>query len=149
MIPFDELKEFLDSKVLQYNNPAFIEVDPIQIPHRFSKKEDIEIMGLLMATIAWGNRKSIITNGEKLIKIMGNDPHEFILNYTTPKTLIPFVHRTFNATDLDFFFRSLKDIYQKSTLESLFSNHNEIVGVKGRIVNFRNEFFCSRTRKSQ
>jgi uncharacterized protein (TIGR02757 family) len=142
MIPFDELKEFLDSKVEQYNNPAFIEVDPIQIPHRFSKKEDIEIMGLIMATIAWGNRKSIITNGEKLIKIMGNNPHEFILNYTTPKTLIPFVHRTFNATDLDFFFRSLKEIYQKSTLESLFLSNDEIGGVKGRIVNFRNEFFA-------
>ena len=64
------------------------------------------------------------------------------MNYTTPKTLIPFVHRTFNATDLDFFFRSLKDIYQKSTLESLFSTHGEIAGVKGRIVNFRNEFFA-------
>ena len=141
MLPLDELKVFLDSKVQQYNNPNFIDVDPIQIPHQFSKKEDIEIMGLLMATIAWGNRKSIITNGEKLIKIMGNNPHEFILNYQTPKQLIPFVHRTFNAVDLDFFFRSLKNSYQKNTLESLFEIHAEIPGVKGRIVNFRTRFF--------
>lgn len=137
-----ELKEFLDQKVRQYNTPAFLDADPIQIPHQFSKKEDIEIMGFIMATIAWGNRKSILTNGEKLIKIMGNDPHAFILDYKTPKnTFIPFVHRTFNAVDLDYFFRALQSIYkQHASLEALFSEHSELTGVKGRIVNFRNRF---------
>lgn len=137
---FKELKEFLDFKVEQYNTPNFIAEDPISIPHRFSKKEDIEITGFIMATIAWGNRKSILSNGDKLIKIMGNDPHEFVMNYQSPKTLIPFVHRTFNSTDLDFFFRSLKSIYEKGTLEDLFQSHPEEIGVKSRIINFRNQF---------
>ncbi len=137
---FKELKEFLDFKVEQYNTPNFIAADPISIPHRFTKKEDIEITGLIMATIAWGNRKSILSNGDKLLKIMGNDPHEFVMNYQSPKTLIPFVHRTFNSTDLDFFFRSLKKIYEQGSLEDLFEIHPEEIGVKGRIIQFRNQF---------
>ena len=76
------LKEYLDEKAEFYNRPRFIGTDPIQIPHRFSQKEDIEIIGFLIATIAWGNRKSIITNGNLLVKIMGNSPFDFILNFT-------------------------------------------------------------------
>lgn len=141
MLDLKELKEFLDFKVEIYNTPAFIAEDPIEIPHRFTKKEDIEITGLIMATIAWGNRKSILSNGEKLVKIMGNDPHEFVMNYQTPKTtLIPFIHRTFNSTDLDFFFRSLRSIYERGSLEDLFQIHPEEEGVKGRIIHFRNQF---------
>lgn len=140
MLNLSELKEFLDAKAEQYNHPDFISSDPIQIAHQFSKKEDIEIISLLVATIAWGNRKSIITNGEKLVQIMGNQPHEFVLNYqSSPK--LNFVHRTFNAIDLDFFFRSLNSIYTTNrNLESLFTAHSDIPGVKGRIVNFRTQF---------
>jgi len=69
-----ELKEFLDEKVELYNNPNFIESDPIQIPHSYSLKEDIEIAGFLAATIAWGNRKMIITNAKKMVDLMGNSP---------------------------------------------------------------------------
>ena len=78
----NELKEFLDFKVEQYENLTFISSDPIQIPHLYTRKEDIEIMGFLLATIAWGNRKSIITNGKKLVEIMENEPFEFIKNYS-------------------------------------------------------------------
>ena len=65
-IPLSELKEFLDEKSVLYNKPKFIDSDPISIPHQFSKKQDIEISGFLSATIAWGNRKSIIKNAQKL-----------------------------------------------------------------------------------
>lgn len=140
MMPFEELKEFLDFKYQEFNTPAFIEADPIQIPHQFSKREDIEIMGFLMATLAWGNRKSIITNGERLVKMMQGDPISFILDYQTPKQLNPFVHRTFNATDLDFFFRSLRRIYENGGMEPLFAPHPEIEGMKGRISRFRSLF---------
>lgn len=143
MISGKDLKEFLDQKAEEYNTPKFIESDPIQIPHRFSKKEDIEITGLIISTIAWGNRKSIINNGEKLISIMGGQPHDFIMNYTSPNQPIPFVHRTFNHEDLDFFFRALRSVYEQGSLEQLFDNHHEIKGVKGRIVNFRNHFFMT------
>ena len=77
-----ELKEFLDQKATQYNTLDFIGTDPIQIPHHFKEKQDIEISGFLIATIAWGNRKSIITNGQRLLDIMGNSPYDFVQNYT-------------------------------------------------------------------
>ena len=77
-----ELKDFLDSKVEQYNHPRFLESDPIQIPHRFSKKEDIEISAFLTATIAWGNRKSIINNANKMMQLLQNSPYDFVLNHT-------------------------------------------------------------------
>lgn len=139
MLNFQELKEFLDQKAEEFNNPNFIETDPIQIPHRFSKKEDIEIIAFIIATIAWGNRKSIITNGEKLIHLMGNHPHEFVMNYDSNKDF-KFVHRTFNEIDLDFFFRSLHEIYKKSSLEKLFSDSFEDKKLKNRIFNFREQF---------
>jgi len=88
-----ELKEFLDEKVLQYNHPKFIESDPIQIPHQFSKKEDIEIAGFLTATIAWGNRKSIINNARRMMQLLDNVPHDFIINHQDKdlEALKPFV----------------------------------------------------------
>jgi uncharacterized protein (TIGR02757 family) len=138
---FDELKEFLDFKAALYENVAFLESDPIQLPHRFERKEDIEIIGFLIATIAWGNRKSIIKSGETLIKIMENDPFHFIQNYREGSVVHSgFVHRTFNAFDLDFFFQSLKHLYACGGLEQAFGNSNEFPGVKGRIINFRNSF---------
>ncbi len=141
----EELREYLDFKAEQYNTRDFIESDPIQLPHRFSKKEDIEIVAFLISTIAWGQRKSIIKNGERLIEIMEHNPHEFILNYTSRP--LEFVHRTFNAIDLDFFFRSLRNIYEKGGLEKAFSPHPEIEGVKGRIVNFRDVFLSTEHEK--
>lgn len=137
-----ELKEYLDFKVTQYNNAAFIKDDPIQLPHRFSKKEDIEIIGFLSAQIAWGKRSMIIKSGEKLIEIMGESPHEYILNYKGNHKH-KFVHRTFNAIDLDFFFRSLQNIYNNGGLENAFAQHPEIEGIKGRIISFRNAFLES------
>lgn len=134
----EELREYLDFKSEQYNTRAFIESDPIQLPHRFSKKEDIEIVSFLVSTIAWGQRGTIIKNGERLIDIMENDPQNFILSYTSRK--LEFVHRTFNAVDLDFFFRSLRNIYENGGLEKAFSPHAEIEGIKGRIVHFRERF---------
>ena len=78
----EELKEFLDTKVDQYNLPFFLESDPIQIPHKFSAKEDIEISAFLTATIAWGNRKSIINNAHKMISLLDYAPLDFVLNHT-------------------------------------------------------------------
>ena len=134
-----ELKDFLDFKAEQYENPAFLEYDPIQIPHKFSQKEDIEIIGFLVATIAWGNRKSIISNGNKICEIMGNSPYDFIMNYKK-NSQVKFVHRTFNSSDLEFFFHALHTIYKTGDLESAFcGNFNDKV-VKNYISNFRQLF---------
>jgi uncharacterized protein (TIGR02757 family) len=118
-----DLKSFLDEKVVQYNQPFFIESDPIQIPRLFTQKEDIEIAGFLTATIAWGNRLSIINNARKLVLLMDGQPHNFVLNASAHdlKTLQRFVHRTFNADDCIFFVRSLQNIYKNhGGLESVF-----------------------------
>lgn len=119
-----DLKTFLDEKVYQYNTTHFIDDDPISIPHRFSKKEDIEISGFLTATISWGQRPVILKNASQLIKRMDNSPHDFIIHFQ-PKDLSAFrnfVHRTFNGEDCTFFLQSLKRIYQeKKSLEVLFT----------------------------
>ena len=75
-----ELKEYLDFKSEEFNNAAFIIDDTISIPHLFSKKEDIESIGLIMATISWGQRKTIIKNGHQLVDLMGHSPFDFIMN---------------------------------------------------------------------
>ena len=119
-----DLKAFLDSKVDQYNNLRFIESDPIQVPHQFSRKEDIEISGFLTASIAWGNRKSIITNAKRMMVLVDNDPYNFIVNHRDRdlKPLLSFVHRTFNGEDFIQFVESLKHIYCKHNgLEALFA----------------------------
>ncbi len=134
-----ELKDFLDFKAEQYENPAFLEYDPIQILHKFSQKEDIEIIGFLVATIAWGNRKSIISNGNKICEIMGNSPYDFIMNYKK-NSQVNFVHRTFNSSDLEFFFHSLNTIYKTGDLESAFCGYFHDKGVKNYIYNFRQVF---------
>ena len=134
-----ELKDFLDFKAEQYENPAFLEYDPIQIPHKFSQKEDIEIIGFLVATIAWGNRKSIISNGNKICKIMGNSPYDFIMNYKK-NSQVNFVHRTFNSSDLEFFFHALHTIYKTGDLESAFCGNFHNKSVKNYISDFRKLF---------
>ncbi|MCK4746004.1 MAG: DUF2400 family protein, partial [Bacteroidales bacterium] len=98
-IGFTELKSFLDEKVERYNAPDFIETDPIQVPHRFSHPADIEIAAFLTATIAWGQKATIIRNATLLLSWMAGGPYEFILNAGDEELtkFLPFVHRTFNG----------------------------------------------------
>lgn len=139
-----ELKEFLEEKVVEYNTPKFIESDPIQIPHLFQKKEDIEIAGFLTATIAWGNRKSILKNGEKLVNLMDMSPYDFIINHQENdlKDLAGFVHRTFNSTDLKYFVKSLKNIYcYHGGLENIFEKYSQHQTLQPAIHHFKSVFF--------
>ena len=147
-----ELFDFLESKTEQYNNPSFIDSDPIRIPHQFSKKEDIEIAGFLTATIAWGQRKSIIKNAQRLLDLMDNAPHNFILNFSDKefKPLQDFKHRTFQKIDLHYFLKALQHIYtNKGGLEAIFTSKDDII--KNKINHFRTVFFelehPSRTQK--
>lgn len=120
-----EIKSFLEEKAAQYNNPIFIETDPIFVPHQFSAKEDIEIAGFLAASIAWGSRPTIIKNALGLIARMDNSPFDFVMNSTEDEleTLNGFVHRTFNETDAKYFVKALRNIYQNhSGLEGIFSS---------------------------
>lgn len=139
-----QLKDFLDIKVEQYNNRSFIETDPIQIPHLFSQKEDIEIAGFLTATIAWGNRKSIITNAKKLMLLLDNAPYDFVLHHqeTDLKSFGSFVHRTFNGTDCVQFIKSLQHMYQNhGGIEAVFSKYGDTQSLQKSISKFKTIFF--------
>lgn len=141
---YNQLKSFLDEKVILYNNPKFIESDPIQIPHLFTLKEDIEIAGFLAATIAWGNRKSIINNSHKLMEIMGNSPYDFVMNFSDDDSelLDGFVHRTFNSNDLSYFLKSLQNIYlNHNGLENVFAKYSEKDSMQLAIHHFKKTFF--------
>ena len=141
----DNIKSFLDGKVLIYNQPSFTETDPIQVPALFTTKENIEIAGFLAATIAWGQRPTIIRNALRLTGLMNNNPYEFLLQ--TPEDewdiFLNFKHRTFNGTDCVFFLKSLKNIYQNhGGLEKVFTDGFQKSGsISGTLSHFRSIFF--------
>lgn len=139
-----ERKEFLDNKVITYNNPKFIDSDPIQIPHLFTRKEDIEISAFLTATISWGNRKSIINNATRLMALLHQEPYNFVLNHAEEDlaSLATFVHRTFNGIDLVFFIQSLKNIYENHQgLEGVFTKNQRKDSLQPTISEFKKIFF--------
>jgi len=139
-----ELKQFLDEKSDLYNQPGFIENDPISIPHAFKKKQDIEIAGLFASVLAWGQRKTIIRKCRELLAMMDNDPHQFILTHRAKDLTAfeKFKHRTFNATDTLYFIAFLKWYYQThSSLEEAFKISVDDKNVGGALVNFHQMFF--------
>lgn len=141
---FEERKSFLDEKVEFYNSQTFIESDPIQIPHSFDKKEDIEIAAFLTATIAWGNRKSIIKSANKMMELMGNAPFDFVINHQKNdlKYVENFVHRTFNNQDFVCFVENLQNVYQKhGGLEAIFNKYAKIETLQPGIHQFKKVFF--------
>ncbi|MBS1612412.1 MAG: TIGR02757 family protein [Bacteroidetes bacterium] len=156
-----KVHDLLERKYNEYNTRVFIDSDPVLIPHQFKKQQDIEIAGLFAATLAWGQRKTIMANSKRLMEWMDNAPHQFIVHHqeTDLKPFLDFKHRTFNATDVLYFIEFLKEHYkQYSSLEDAF-----LKGTKGEgrvakenteqaLINF-NEYFFSledapqRTRK--
>ena len=142
---FAEIHSFLDQKFLSFNHPVFIETDPIQVPALFTIKENIEIAGFLAATLAWGQRPTIIRNALKLVKLMNNNPIEFLLNTTEEEwdTFTDFKHRTFNGVDCLFFLKSLRNIYQNhGGLETVFTRGFQKDGtIYSALVYFRKIFF--------
>jgi len=152
MLNFEELKSFLNEKADQYNSPDFIQDDPIQIPHRFTLKQDIEIAGFLAATISWGNRKSIIRSADKMLDIMGNSPYDFVLNHSEKDLDIlqdKSIHRTFNGEDFAYFIRQFSKIYKENeSLENLFMIKDQETNFQHAIERFRNSFLETEKHRS-
>lgn len=149
-----DLKSFLDEKYVQFNQPFFIETDPIQVPKLFTQKEDIEIAAFLTATIAWGNRQSIIKNAGRLMRLMGEQPCNFVLNASKDdlKTLQKFVHRTFNGDDCVYFIRSLQNIYRnhgglQAVFEDGFNSGNSVFSAHQHFFKVFFELPGERTRR--
>lgn len=140
------LENLLRQKVKQYNQPSFIASDPISIPHRFSRLQDKEIIGLIAATLAWGQRVTILHNCQRIIQLMDNEPYDFVLHFKDKdlQRFEGFVHRTFNTTDLMYFLHFFQWYYRKyDSLEEAFT-----AGMKekdhtteGGLVHFRKLFF--------
>lgn len=141
-----DLKIFLDKKVDEYNQPFFIQSDPISIPHSFSKKQDIEIAGFFAAIFSWGNRTTIIKKSRELLQLMDNAPHQFCLSHTENdlKKLMQFKHRTFNTTDLLYFIEFFTFHYNRyDSLEEAFCfgmKENDI-NVSNALNSFYDYFF--------
>ena len=132
----------------------FIKDDPILIPHQFSNQKDIEVSAFLTSVISWGNRKSIINSSKKIIDYMDNSPYDFIINHRNKdlNKINRSVHRTFNLIDLNYFIKSLKNIYKKyGGIEDILSNKNNGDNLQERISSFKEIFFSldypDRTRK--
>ena len=144
-----DLKKFLDLKYQEYNSINFIKDDPVQIPHLFEKKEDIEISGFLTSIISWGNRKSIIKSAKKMMNQIDYSPHDFVLNSTNNEIKkLQFVHRTFNSIDFQFFIKTLKNIYTNHLgLENVFLIEKENDFIFENISSFRNIFFSIKHEK--
>ncbi|MCU4176339.1 TIGR02757 family protein [Carboxylicivirga sp. N1Y90] len=139
----DELKLFLDEKVDKYNNPNFIDSDPIQIPHRFSVKEDIEIAGFLTATIAWGRRDQILKSACKLMELLEHQPYQFLTEADECDwdRFASFYYRTFSSADCLYFLRALKEIYSNhGGLEKVFTQAYLQGGIKQSLIQFRSCF---------
>ena len=148
-----ELKDFLNKKVDEYNQPSFIKNDPISIPHLFTKKQDIEIAGFFAAIFSWGNRATIINKSKELMQLMDNAPYDFCLHHNSRglKRLITFKHRTFTADDLFYFIEFLHQHYSNNkSLEAAFFPRKGM-SVEEGLIYFKDYFFSSehlkRTRK--
>ncbi|MBF6597293.1 MAG: TIGR02757 family protein [Fermentimonas sp.] len=150
-----KLKNLLDEKAAYYNNPTFIENDPITIPHQFTLKQDREIMGFFASILAWGQRKTIINKCHDLIIRFENEPYRFIKNHSDEdlKAMIGFKHRTFNDTDLLYFVDYLRRMYNEyDTLEDAFLQNGNFNSIEESLINFEYNFFNhpnapARTRK--
>lgn len=142
----NDLKILFEEKFKQYNQPEFIEQDPISVPHRFSGQQDIEIMAFFAAILAWGQRKTIIKNALKIAELMDNAPYQFLKNHKENdlKRFIGFSHRTFNDTDLLYFISFLKFHYASfDTLETAFTQHynTSMLNIEPVLIGFEKYFF--------
>ncbi|MFT3902206.1 MAG: TIGR02757 family protein [Niabella sp.] len=142
------IRAFLDAKADYYEQPSFIADDPISIPHRFTKQQDIEIAGFFAAILAWGNRKSIIQSCSRLLAWMDNAPYDFIMNFEEDdlSPFMSFAHRTFNAIDLYHFFDFLKYHYGylgEPSLQTAFSRYmkSDDMTIEKALIGFHDDFF--------
>lgn len=137
-----EIRELLSDRLERYNSRGFIELDPVSVPHRYTKKEDIEISGFMTAILSWGQRGTILKNSILLMEMMENSPHQFISGFM-PSDLKPFqkfIHRTFNGDDCIYFLYALQFIYNElGGLEALFAKGEEELAET--ISNFKKNFF--------
>ena len=140
----EELKAFLEEKTTQYQKPEFLSSDPVQVPHGFVSRENIEVSAFLTATIAWGNRLSIIRSAHRMMELMDMEPYHFVMHASESdlNRLEGFVHRTFFGTDLRFFVLGMRHLYlEYGGMEELFKKYAASDGLQQAITGVRKHFF--------
>lgn len=140
----EQLRDFLDVKVVQYNRPEFIENDPISVPHQYQKRQDVEIAAFFASVLAWGQRVTIVKKSKELMQRMDNAPHEFVLHHTTRnlQALQTFSHRTFNGVDTVYFITFLSWLYrQHNSMEVAFAGPQPLCSIEQRLSHFHELFF--------
>lgn len=138
-------KNLLEERYERYCTPEFIPDDPISVPHRFAPREDKEISGFLTATIAWGNRKSILKSANRMMLLMDDAPYDFVINHQPSdlQRFMGFVHRTFNEADIQYFITALRHIYLRlgGLEQAMVGSGVEGNSVKSALTNFHSTFF--------
>jgi len=155
-----ELKEYLDNLVIKYETSDFIINDPIQFPHRFKKKQDIEISALIASSLAFGKREKIIEAVEKIHQIMENEPHNFCQNYTPSdrKIFENFKYRYIDGSNIADVFEGLAKVLKNFySLEEIFLKHHNsdhqnvkegLIGFVGEIITCGNYLLPCPSKKS-
>ncbi len=140
-LELEQLRHFLNQKVQQYQSSAFIDSDPVSIPHQFTNREDIEIAAFLTATISWGNRAAILKSANTLMQMLDYSPHQFVLfaSNNDIERLQKFYYRTFQGVDVIAFIKALRPIYQNGSMEQLFVPHAPDSSLRDGIANFRTQ----------
>jgi uncharacterized protein (TIGR02757 family) len=148
------VKQLLEEAYERYARPDFVHADPVQVPRAFPRREDAEIMGFLTATIAWGQRTTIISNAFRMARLMDQRPFDFVMNADERdlSRLAGFAHRTFNASDLEHFVLALRHLHVTyGGLEEAFLLEGRFDDAITAITRFRQRFFerdhLPRTRK--
>ena len=141
------MKNTLETLYARYNTPEFIASDPISVPHSFSRKEDIEISGLLASTIAWGNRKAIVKSANRMMEYLGREPYDFVMNASAHDVegLKTFVHRTFSGEDFAAFILMMRGDCQKyGSIGGFFeASYAETKDIRTTLAQFRTEFLSA------
>lgn len=142
----EELRDLLELLYERYDRPEFVADDPISVPHRFSRQQDIEISGFLVSTIAWGNRKAIVKSGHRMVNFMGQEPYDFTMNATEAELehLYDYVHRTFNGGDFRAFVLALRSIMAEyGSLGAFFEQQYRLTGDMRQVLSlFRQRFLA-------
>lgn len=110
---FEQLKQFLDREATRINHPDFIFNDPVQFPRRFERLQDIEVVAFLSASIAWGKRKMICNNCEKMLSIMEGNPYEYVMEEEYENLPDINIHRTFFARNFKYMLRGFRSIFAR------------------------------------
>ncbi len=121
------LKTMLDAAAERINVPEFATADPVQFPRRFSSLRDIEITAMLTSAIAWGNRKMICNNCERLLQLMQGEPARYVIEgaYEDLDDNVN-IHRTFFARNLKHALRGLRNIYSRYSSLDAYAGHHRV-----------------------